>query len=185
MNYFYTLLCISILFIGCKTEPDNTVKETYEADTSTNESAANETFKNNSATVLANIKGWQNENIDYAMYADDFITFETGFGSKGDTITLNEMIEKDKHFWGNYDFKLLTDPVVLLPGVNAETKMLDGSVRHYSDWEVTITATDSTEAKTGVIHIYESFDFNEEGKISNQVIYGDFTGIMMYLNSKE
>ena len=185
MNYFYSILCISILLIGCKTEPDNTVKETYEAEASTNETVANETFKNNSTTVLANIKGWQNENIDYAMYADDFITFDTGFGAKGDTITLNEMIENDKHFWGSYDFKLLTNPPVLLPGVNADTKMLDGSVRHYSDWEVTLTATDSTEAKTGMIHIYESFDFNEEGKISNQVVYGDFTGIMMYLNSKE
>ncbi len=185
MNYFYSILCVSILLIGCKTETDNTVKETYESETSTNETIANKTFKNNSATVLANIKGWQNENIDYAMYADDFITFDTGFGAKKDTITLNEMIENDKYFWASYDFKLLTDPPVLLPGVNADTKMLDGSVRHYSDWEVTLTATDSTEAKTGVIHIYESFDFNKEGKISNQVVYGDFTGIMMYLNSKE
>ena len=184
MNYFYSLLCVSILFIGCKTETetetDNTVKETYEAETS-----ADETFKNNSATVLANIKGWHNGNVDYAMYADDFVTFDTGFGSKNDTITLKKMIENDKRVLANYDFKLLTNPVVLLPGVNADTKMLDGSVRHYSDWEVTRAATDSTEAKTGVIHIYESFDFNEEGKITNQVVYGDFTGIMMHLNSKE
>ena len=182
MNYFYTILCISILLIGCKTETDTdtAVKETYEAETPTDE-----TFKNNSAMVLANMRGWQNENIDYAMYADDFVTFDTGFGASKDTISLKKMIASDKLFWASYDFKLLTDPPVLLLGVNAATKMLDGSVRHYSDWEVTKTATDSTEAKTGVIQIYESFDFNEEGKISNQVVYGDFTGIMMYLNSKE
>ena len=180
MNYIYSLLCVSILFIGCKTETDNTVKETYEAETS-----ANDTFKTNSATVLANIKGWQNENIDYSMYADDFVTFDTGVGSKNDSITLKKMIANDKLVWASFDFKLLTDPPVLLPGVNADTKTLDGSVRHYSDWEVTRAATDSTEAKSGVIHIYESFDFNDEGKITNQVIYGDFTGIIMHLSSKE
>jgi len=180
MKFIYSILCIIILFIGCKTETDNSVKETNEA-----ENVANETFKKNSATVLANLKGWQSESIDYSMYADDFIASDTGFGAKKDTITLNEMIANDKLFWASYDFKLLTDPPVLLPGVNADTKMLDGSVRHYSDWEVTLSATDSTEAKTGVVHLYESFDFNDEGKISNQVVYGDFTGIMMYLNSKE
>jgi len=88
-------------------------------------------------------------------------------------------------FWGSCDFKILTDPIVLLPGVNSETKMTDGSVRHYSNWEVTLSATDSTEAKSGMIQLYESFDFNEEGKISSQVVYGDFTGLMMHLHSKE
>jgi len=33
--------------------------------------------------------------------------------------------------------------------------------------------------------LYESFDFNEEGKIIYQQVYGDFTGIMMHLHKTE
>ena len=80
---------------------------------------------------------------------------------------------------------MLTNPPVLLPGVNADTKEVDGSVRHYSEWEVTLPATDSTEAKSGTIKLYESFDFNEEGKIIYQQVYGDFTGLFMHLMGGE
>ena len=62
-------------------------------------------------------------------------------------------MKNDKELWENYDFKLLTDPINLLPGVNADTRLPDGSVRHYSDWQVTLSATDSTEAKSGVIKL--------------------------------
>ncbi len=180
MKFIYSILCITILLLGCKTETNNDTQKVTET-----EYSANEIFKKNSATILANLKGWQNENIDYSMYADDFVGSDTGFGAKNDSISLEEMITNDKLFWGSFDFKMLTDPPALLPGVNADTKIPDGSVRHYSEWEVTLSATDSTEAKSGVIQLYESFDFNEEGKISNQVVYGDFTGLMMYLQSKE
>jgi len=180
MKIFYSILCITILLLGCKTETNNDTQKVTET-----EYSADEIFKKNSATILANLKGWQNENIDYSMYADDFFIGDTGFGTKKDSLSLDEMIANDKLLWASYDFKMLTDPPALLPGVNADTKIPDGSVRHYSEWEVTLSATDSTEAKSGVIQLYESFDFNEEGKISNQVVYGDFTGLMMYLHSKE
>jgi len=106
---------------------------------------------------------------------------DTGFGSK-DSLSLDEMIAFDKEMLEAYDFKILTDPIVLLPGVNPDTRKPDGSVRHYTDWEVTLPATDSTEARSGVIKLYESFDFNAEGKITFQQVYGDFTGIMMHLH---
>jgi len=107
---------------------------------------------------------------------------DTGFGSK-DSLGLDELMKMDKQMWATYDFKLLTNPPVLLPGVNPDTKKPDGSVRHYSDWEVTLPATDSTEAKSGKIKLYESFDFDAEGKILFQQVYGDFTGLMMYLHT--
>ncbi|MBG7631351.1 MAG: hypothetical protein IZT56_13100, partial [Bacteroidetes bacterium] len=75
--------------------------------------------------------------------------------------------------------------IVLLPGVDADTKLADGSVRYYSNWEITKTATDSTEAKSGILKMYESFDFDKDGKIIYQQTFGDFTGLMMHLQNKE
>ena len=167
MKFIYSILCLSLLFVGCQPKPDN---------------SANEAFEKNSQTVLANLEGFQNENQDYSQYAKDFVMGDTGFGNK-DSLSLEEAMKNDKELWENYDFKLLTDPINLLPGVNADTRLPDGSVRHYSDWQVTLPATDSTEAKSGIIKLYESFDFDADGKIVYQQVYGDFTGLMMYLHS--
>jgi hypothetical protein len=168
MKSIYYYLFLTVLLVGCKTETDNSV---------------NETFETNSKTVLANLEGWESKNLDYTMYADDFVMSDTAFGAEKDSLSLKEVMANDKQIWARYDFKLLTKPPVLLPGVNPQTRKPDGSVRHYSDWEVTLPATDSTEARSGVIHLYESFDFNTEGKILFQQAYGDFSGIMMYLNA--
>lgn len=161
------LLIFAITFVSCKEKTDT---------------SAQEAFVKNSETVLANLEGWQNEDLDYSMYSKDFIMLETGFGTEKDSLTLDEMKANDKELWEAYDFKMLSTPE-LLPGVNSDTKMLDGSVRHYSTWEVTLPATDSTEAKSGKIKLYESFDFDKDGKIVYQQVYGDFTGLMMYLHS--
>lgn len=147
-------------------------------------STTDEAFEINSKTVMANLKGWQDENLDYSMYADDFIMLDTGVGAENDSLSLSEMKEMDKEMWRAYDFKMMNEPV-LLPGVNPDTKKPNGSVRHYSNWKITLPATDSTDAKSGMIKLYESFDFNDEGKIIYQQVYGDFTGIMNYLHSQE
>lgn len=170
MKSTYSILFLSLLFIGCQPKPDN---------------SANEAFEKNSKTVIANLEGWQNENLDYSMYAKDFSMLETGFGAPKDSLSLDEMIANDKKMWATFNFKLLTSPPNLLPGVNSDTKLPDGSVRHYSSWEVTLPATDSTATKTGVIKLYESFDFDAEGKIRYQQVYGDFGGLMGHLFSKE
>lgn len=170
MKSIYAILFLSILFVGCQPKADNSV---------------NEAFEKNSKTVLANLEGWQNENLDYSMYAKDFAMLETSVGATKDSLNLNEVMANDKQMWELFDFKLLTSPPVLLPGVNADTKLADGSVRHYSSWEVTLPATDSTEAKSGVIKLYESFDFDAEGKIRYQQTYGDFGGLMNHLFSNE
>ena len=170
MKSIYAILLMSILFVGCKPKTDN---------------SANEAFEKNSKTILANLEGWQNENLDYSMYSKDFALLETGFGAPKDSLNLDEIMASDKQMWAAFDFKLLSSPQVLLPGVNADTKLADGSVRFYSRWEVTLPATDSTAAKTGVIRLYESYDFDAEGKIRYQQVYGDFGGLMNYLYSKE
>lgn len=171
MRFIYSILCVLFLFISCQPAPDN---------------SANEAFEKNSKTVLAVLEGFQNENLDYqAYYATDFVGLVTGFGADKDSLSLDESIESDKQNWKILDFKLLDDPVVLLPGVNADTKKVDGSVRYYGAWEVTLPATDSTEARTGVLKLYSSFDFNEEGKIIYEQGYGDFTGIVRYLMSAD
>jgi len=169
MKHLMTIFCLTFLFIACQPSPDN---------------SANVAFEKNSQTVLTVLEGFQNENLDHqAYYATDYVGLVTGFGSDKDSLSLDESIESDKQNWKMLDFKLLDDPVVMLPGVNAETKMADGSVRYYGDWEVTRPATDSTDAKTGVLRIYSSFDFNEDGKIIYEQGYGDFTGIINYLLS--
>ena len=167
MKRIYSILCLSFLFIGCQPPPDN---------------SSNEAFEKNSKTVLANLAGFQNENQDYSQYANDFVMGDTGFGTK-DSLSLEDVIENDKKLWQSYDFKILTDPIVLLPGVNANTKLADGSVRHYTEWEVTLSATDSTDAKSGVFQLYETYDFDAEGKIIYQQVYGDFGGLFGYLHS--
>jgi hypothetical protein len=72
--------------------------------------------------------------------------------------------------------------LVLLPGVNVETKKMDGSVRYYGDWTVTLPATDSTEEVSGIIRVYQSFDFNEDGKFALVQGYGDWGGMNNYFS---
>lgn len=170
MKSIYAILFLSILFVACQSKPDN---------------SANEAFEKNSKTVLDNLEGFQNENIDYSVYAKDFAMLETGFGTPKDSLNLEEMKANDKQMWATFNFKLLDAPPVLLPGVNPDTKLADGSVRFYSSWEVTLPATDSTAAKSGAVKLYESYDFDAEGKIRYQQVYGDFGGLMGYLFSKQ
>lgn len=160
---------MAILFISCQPPADNSV---------------NEAFENNSKVALAEIEGWENESMDYdAVYASDALFYPTGFNSP-DSVTLDETKENNAKMWAGFDFELLHDPV-FLPGVNAETNLADGSVRYYGVWKVTLPATDSTEERSGNLKLYESFDFDSEGKIAYQQAFGDFGGLFNHLMSTE
>lgn len=167
MKTIYAVVLLALFVLGCQQSTDN---------------AAKAMFDKNCETVKANLSGFAAENLDYSMYAEDAVLFETAVGAEKDSLFLDDIKARDKEIWKYFDFELVTDPVVLLPGVNPETKAMDGSVRYYGDWKVTRPKTDSTEAKSGIVRIYESFDFDEEGKILFQQGYGDFTGLMMHLS---
>ncbi|SFZ92715.1 hypothetical protein SAMN05428642_102914 [Flaviramulus basaltis] len=169
MKIMYSILCLALLIVGCKAEPDNSV---------------NELFEKNSETALKSLLDWQNEVPDYSIYADSAVAYNTYFGAEKDSVMIHgdEVKQSDSTFLAKYDFELLTNPPVFLPGVNNVTKQPDGSVRYYGAWKVTLPATDSTEAKSGVIRLYESFDFDADGKIVVQQGYGDYSGLMSYLN---
>lgn len=175
MKTIFTLLSLMLIFTACKTEQDGDNDQT---------DAVAAAFEANSKTVMANIKGWQAENLDYSMYADDFYMYDTAFAAEKDSISLEEMKAWDKQMWADFDFRLVSE-LTLLPGVERGGTTPDGSVRHYPLWEVIKPATDSTEARSGIISLYESFDFDENGKILRQQAYGDFTGLMMHLHAKE
>ena len=142
-------------------------------------------FEKNSATVLSYLNAWQNESLNHDdFYAPDFAAWDTGFGGP-DSLRLEDMKNGDANNWARYDFEMVDAPFNLLPGVDVDSKKMDGSVRYYGDWKVTSPATDSTEEKSGVIKIYSAFVFDDDGKIVTQLTYGDFGGIISYLNSND
>lgn len=179
MKFEHLIFCFALIFVvSCNNNKsmDSKVDESAVADS---------LFQRNSETIMADIRAWENETPDYSIYSENFVGYETGFGSEKDSINLEEMKNNDKFILGIWDFKLLNDPVVLLPGVNSDTKMPDGSVRYYGTWRVTRTATDSTAAKSGDLKIYGSYDFDENGKIAYTQMYGDWGGLWNYLMSDD
>ena len=168
MKLLYSSLFVVLAFVACKPKTDSNV---------------NDAFEKNSKTVLAYIQGVQNEKIDYSSFSKDFKSLNTWFGAK-DSISLEEFKIGDSKTLAKFNFKLLDSVPVFLPGVNPTTKIADGSVRLYSTWEVSTQKTDSSEAKSGILKMYESYDFDADGKIIYQQGYGDFTGLITYLTSK-
>lgn len=172
MKNTHALLLIGACLVACQPTQNEAPDPAWEA------------FERNSEVVKQDIENWINETPDYSNYAEDMYFYPTNFSLEPDSVSLTESMENDKAALAAYDFAI-ADELVLLPGVNAETKQMDGSVRFYAIWELTKTATDSTEAKSAKIAVYHSYDFNAEGKITNQVTYGDFTGILRYLNGAD
>ena len=168
MKLIYSALFVTLLFASCKPKSDST---------------ANEAFEKNSKTVLTYFEGVQAEKVDYSSFSKDFKSLNTWFGAK-DTLSLDQFKIGDSKALKNFNFKLLDSVPVFLPGVNSLTKEVDGSVRIYSTWEISTEKTDSTEAKSGRLKMYESYDFDADGKILYQQGYGDFSGLMNYLTSK-
>lgn len=145
---------------------------------------AEEAFKRNAETVAKDIANWENETMDYSFYSDDYWTMSTMFNAKGDTSFLDEIKEEDKGILEMFDFEQVAE-LNLLPGVNGDTKEMDGSVRYYGNWKITKPATDSTEEKTGYLPTYHTYEFDEDGKIVTALGYGDFSGVMQYMMSDD
>ena len=139
-------------------------------------------FSRNCEVIRANNAGFTGENQDYSMYADDFYMVTTNFNGSPDTMRLADLQAEDAYLWENFDFEFLVEPV-LLPGVDSETQEPNASVRYYAPMKITKAATDSTEERSATVRMYETFDLNEEGKITIQMYYGDFGAALSFLNS--
>ena len=160
MKKLILTLTVVLGFTSCQNlQEDNDVQATFDA---------------NCETVRSSIDNFQNEVATYDEFSVDFVSSQTGYNPTGDSTSLEEMKENRTMWWAVYDAKLITD-LRLLPGVNPETNEVDGSVRYYGQWEVTKTATDSTDAASVIIPIYASYDFDKEGKILYAQTYGDMT----------
>ncbi len=158
---FYSIL-LSVFIFSCnsQTETDNTV---------------NLSFEKNSETMQALLESFANEDVDYSRFADDVVFRGTLLGAP-DSLKLDQIKAIHKDFFAKYDVKHMA-PFNFLQGVNPETGEADGSVRFYYDMQV----TNSSNGKSVVVPIYESFDFDDEGKAIFVQWYSDWTASLTSL----
>jgi hypothetical protein len=175
MNVFQSTFAPIIAAIGLTLSGCNTPAET-KADVSA-------TFDANAATIDHAFADFQAEDEHFfTHFAEDAFWAGTSLNSP-DSIPLADVSPMYRELWGMYDYKLTAEPN-FLPGVNPNSKETDGSVRGYFRWNITKTATDSTEAKSVDVKIYESFDFNAEGKIDWTQVYGNLQSAYASLNQQ-
>ena len=133
-------------------------------------------FEKNCETVKEYEDAFCKENVDYEkFYAANAIVKGTTLGAK-DSMNVEDRKVIHQEMWQKYDFSI-SQPLNLLPGVNPETKEVDGSVRMY--FNLTITLTENERSIT--IPMYESYDFDEDGKIVFLQYYGDLTSAILSL----
>ena len=127
-------------------------------------------FLDNCETVQSYLDDFVNESIDYKKYFNDTCKIRgTSFDSDG-PMTVDDRMSRHKKLFPKYDFAI-SDSINFLPGVNAETKQVDGSVRFYFNW----TIINSENSKSVTIPLYMSFDFDENGKFIFQQHFGDIS----------
>ena len=157
-NFF--LLTIFTLLSSCKSD----VNVQFEI------TDANQKFLDNCETVQSYLDDFVNESIDYKKYFNDTCKIRgTSFNSEG-PMTVDDRMSRHEKLFPKYDFAI-SDSINFLPGVNAETKQLDGSVRFYFNW----TIINSENSKSVTIPLYMSFDFDENGKFIFQQHFGDIS----------
>jgi hypothetical protein len=155
-SFILLFSCIAIAFASC-----DAAKKDVSA-----------TFDANAATVAHVFADFQAEDDHFfAHFAEDAYWAGTSLNAP-DSIALADVAPKYRELWGKYDYTL-TEEANFLPGVNPVSKETDGSVRGYFKWNITKAATDSTEQKSVDVKVYESFDFNAEGKIVWTQVYAN------------
>ena len=159
MRYSILIIIAAFLF-SCTTqnEPNNTSAD------------AEQKFINNCSSVQSYLNDFVNESIDYKKYFNDTCKVRgTYYNSEGPT-NVNDRISLHKEMWAKYDFAI-SDSINFLPGVNPETKEMDGSVRFYFDW----TVNNTENGKSITLPLYMSFDFDNDGKINFYQFFGDIS----------
>ena len=130
----------------------------------------NQKFLDNCETVQSYLDDFVNESIDYKKYFNDTCKIRgTSFNSEG-PMTVDDRMSRHEKLFPKYDFAI-SDSINFLPGVNPETKQLDGSVRFYFNW----TIINSENSRSVTIPLYMSFDFDENGKFIFQQHFGDIS----------
>ena len=166
----FTVSFVIVLLLTSVSSCDTSVKFEVSND------KTSEIFDKNCETVREYEKAFCQENIDYdRFYAANAIVKGTTLGAK-DSMNVKERMIVHQEMWEKYDFEI-SKPLNLLPGVNAETKEMDGSVRMY--FNLTITLTENSKSIT--IPMYESYDFDDSGKILFLQYYGDLTSAISSL----
>jgi len=169
MKRSYFLL--PLLYLGCSPVADHAGALTD----------ADALFERNAATARQLIFDFEQEREEAKVhFADSAVWTPTRHGQT-DTIPLEQAWSGWKRMWAAYDLELLSE-LVLLPGVDPETKEPDGSVRVYFDWRYTKPATDSTVARTADLSLYEAWEFDADGKIWMTQLYGDIGATIAALN---
>ena len=131
---------------------------------------ADQKFLTNCSTVQGYLDDFVNESIDYKKYFNDTCKIRgTYFNSEG-PMSVDDRVSAHKQMWAKYDFAI-SDSINFLPGVSAETKEMDGSVRFYFDW----TVNNTLSGKSITLPIYMSFDFDNDGKINFYQFFGDIS----------
>ena len=139
-------------------------------DINNNTTSADQKFVNNCITVQEYLNDFVNESIDYKKYFNDTCKVRgTYFNSEG-PMSVEDRKSAHKEMWAKYDFSF-SDSIVFLPGVNVETKEIDGSVRFYCNFSVKNTENE----KTVTLPIYQSYDFDNDGKFIYLQYFGDLT----------
>ena len=140
-------------------------------------------FNQNCETARALIRDFDNEDIEAirSHFADSARWRPTSLGEL-DAVSLEDKVSEWTAAFAMYDFDLATEELQFLPGVNPETRLPNGSVRTYFDWDLVRPSTDSTDRKSVTITYYESWDFDSDGKIWFTQVFGDATAAMKALN---
>ena len=159
MMKFFLLTIFGLLF-SCKSDTNVQSDITDE----------NQRFLDNCETVQAYLDDFVDESVDYTKYFNDTCKIRnTSFNSDG-SMTVDDRISRHKKLWPKYDFAI-SDSINFLPGVNPETKEMDGSVRFYFDW----TVNNTENGKSITLPLYMSFDFDNDGKINFYQFFGDIS----------
>ena len=157
-NIFF--LTLTFFLVSCQTNETN----------QNNNTKIEQLFSNNCMTVDSYLNDFVNESIDYEKYYNDTCKVRgTYFNSEG-PMSVEDRKSAHKEMWEKYDFSF-SDSIVFLPGVNVETKEIDGSVRFYCNFSVINTENE----KTVTLPLYQSYDFDNDGKFIYLQYFGDLS----------
>ena len=131
----------------------------------TTPSDQNPGYGQNMASMKAMFDGFQNKSIDPTLFAEDFVDVGTGF--QEEDRNKEEAMQQWKMMTRVMDAELVN--AIYLPGIDTLSQQLDGSVRYYGQWNMTMGEAAQT------LKAYGSMEFNDSGNITSFAHYADWT----------